>query len=92
MRINKKYMISICFMFLPLMVSAQPVTISAEQVLDLMKGKNPALLVDVRTVEEYRSGHIPGAISIPADRIVADRAKLPGDLNAPIIFYCRGVG
>jgi rhodanese-related sulfurtransferase len=35
---------------------------------------------------------VAGAISIPADRMKVDRAKLPKDKATPIIFYCRGAG
>jgi rhodanese-related sulfurtransferase/DNA-binding transcriptional ArsR family regulator len=46
------------------------------------------LVLDVRPVEEYLAGHIPGAVSIPVDEL-ADRI---GDLpdNVEIVVYCRG--
>ncbi len=45
------------------------------------------ILVDVRTQEEYRSGHIPGAINIPVDTIGAKPPTPQKD--ALIILYCR---
>jgi phage shock protein E len=45
------------------------------------------LLVDVRTDEEYQSGHIPTAINIPYNAIVNDLPEGPKDRL--IIVYCR---
>ena len=46
-----------------------------------------AVLIDVRNVNEYRGGHIPGSINIPLDRIdsVAKKVK---DRNTEIFVYC----
>lgn len=43
-----------------------------------------AVLLDVREVIEYRSGHIPGAINIPLSDI--DSISLPKD--TPLFVYC----
>ncbi|WP_372683883.1 ArsR/SmtB family transcription factor [Desulfosarcina sp.] len=45
-------------------------------------------VLDVRPVEEYRAGHIPGALSVPLDRLKEILAKLPADRE--IVAYCRG--
>lgn len=47
------------------------------------------MVVDVRTDAEFRQGHLPEAIHIPYDEIVARRAELPADQNRPIVLYCR---
>ena len=44
-----------------------------------------ALLLDVRTGEEYAAGHVPGSRNIPLDRI--GEAAL--DREAPLFVYCR---
>jgi rhodanese-related sulfurtransferase/predicted transcriptional regulator len=50
-------------------------------------GTDEVVIVDVRPVAEYIAGHLPGAISIPPDRLdLLD--DLPGD--EPIVAYCRG--
>lgn len=46
-----------------------------------------ASLVDVRTVGEYASGHIDGAINIPLHELEARMSELNKD--APIVLYCR---
>ena len=43
-----------------------------------------AILIDVRTKEEYRAGHVPGAINIPLDRLQG--AKL--DKKNTHFVYC----
>ena len=79
-------------LFLPHAVPAQHFVLSAEQVQSSMTGKRNAVLIDVRMPEEYRAGHIPGAINVPAERILADRHMLPKDRTTQVILYCRGVG
>jgi rhodanese-related sulfurtransferase len=38
--------------------------------------------------EEYRAGHIPGALSIPVGELKARLKELPKDRD--IVAYCRG--
>lgn len=47
-----------------------------------------AVVLDVRPREEYDAGHIPGAISIPAEELANRLADLPADQE--IVAYCRG--
>ena len=45
-------------------------------------------VLDVRPVEEYRAGHIPGAISVPVSELEARLKELPKARE--IVAYCRG--
>jgi rhodanese-related sulfurtransferase len=45
------------------------------------------VLLDVRTVGEFQSGHIAGAANIPVEVLAARLAELPKD--KPIVLYCR---
>ncbi|MFQ5890946.1 MAG: ArsR/SmtB family transcription factor [Gemmatimonadota bacterium] len=45
-------------------------------------------VLDVRPPEEYRAGHIPGAISVPLRELDRRLADLPRDQE--IVAYCRG--
>jgi rhodanese-related sulfurtransferase len=45
-------------------------------------------VLDVRPAEEYRAGHIPGAISIPVGELKARLKELPKDRD--VVAYCRG--
>lgn len=50
--------------------------------------QNPAVrLVDVRTAEEYRQGHLPGSILLPLDQLNRADQLLP-DKSAPVYVYC----
>jgi rhodanese-related sulfurtransferase len=56
----------------------------------ISKKTEPYILVDVRTLDEYTSGHIPTAINIPYDKIGENPPT--SDLNALIIVYCKSGG
>jgi len=45
-------------------------------------------ILDVRPVEEYNAGHIPGAMSIPLKELERHLSELPH--NQEIVAYCRG--
>ena len=47
-----------------------------------------AKVVDVRTPQEFASGHVPGAINIPFDEI-GRRASEIGPASTPVVLYCR---
>lgn len=49
---------------------------------------NAAIFMDVRPIEEYRAAHLPGALAVPLDDLVAKIPTLPKGL--PIVVYCRG--
>jgi rhodanese-related sulfurtransferase len=50
-----------------------------------------ALLLDVRGVDEYAEGHIPGSVNIPL-QVLPTKKGLPEDLETPIFVYCRSGG
>jgi len=45
-------------------------------------------VIDVRPAEEYRAGHIPGAVSFPLAELERRLAELPR--RKEIVAYCRG--
>jgi rhodanese-related sulfurtransferase len=47
-----------------------------------------AIVIDVRPEEEYRAGHIRGALAIPMQKLKRRLAKLPRKKD--IVAYCRG--
>lgn len=63
----------------------EPVT-SAELLERLEQGT--AIVLDVRPTEEYASGHIAGALSVPLESLESEIAKLPAETE--VIAYCRG--
>jgi len=55
---------------------------------NLINQKN-AIIIDVRTEEEYFTGHIKGAINIPLQIIKQEIQKVYPDKQVPIVLYCR---
>jgi rhodanese-related sulfurtransferase len=46
-----------------------------------------SFLLDVRTPQEFASGHIPGAVNIPVDDLRSRLGELPRDRK--IAAYCQ---
>lgn len=45
--------------------------------------------IDVRTAEEYRQEHLPGAVNIPHTRIARGVTELYPDKQTSLNLYCR---
>ena len=63
--------------------------ISQDEAKQMMEQDGTQIIVDVRTQEEYDSGHIPGAICIPNESIGTEQPKELPDLDQVILIYCR---
>ena len=50
--------------------------------------KAGSILLDVRTPEEYRAGHIPGSKNIPL-QILEQADTMLEDKDAPLYLYCQ---
>lgn len=46
-----------------------------------------AVVIDVRNVNEYDQGRIPGSVNIPVDRILSSVERIKG-MNRPVIICC----
>lgn len=57
--------------------------VNEKEVIQLLK--EDAVLVDVRTEDEYNSKHIKGALNIPLDKI----SDIELEKNKKIIVYCQ---
>lgn len=55
--------------------------------IEKFKQTTNAVLLDVRTKEEFREGHIPGSINIPVDRLEVTALNINKD--ATIFVYCH---
>lgn len=67
-------------------------SVRAEQMVPevaLTKVAQGAMLVDVRTPEEYAEGHLPEAVNIPFEQIVEVFAKQGIAKDTPVVVYCR---
>ncbi len=74
----------------PLSSSApQSIVITAEELNKMMADGADFILIDARYEQMFKDGHIPGAISIPADKVNAESlAEHTEDMNRKLIFYC----
>lgn len=61
--------------------------IPADELVDRAKDGLVTVL-DVRPPEEYRAGHLPGAINIPLSELKEKLQQL--DKNKEVVAYCRG--
>nr|WP_210491515.1 metalloregulator ArsR/SmtB family transcription factor [Patulibacter sp. SYSU D01012] len=57
---------------------------------ELLRGARSGrvLVLDVRPTEEYASGHIPGAVSLPLEELEDRLGEIPTDVE--VVAYCRG--
>jgi rhodanese-related sulfurtransferase len=87
---------------LPLIISALALTacgasgsensyeqLSMYKALSQMEKEENFILLDVRTIEEYNDGHIPGAINIANETIRTEEIPELPDKDQRIYVYCR---
>lgn len=63
--------------------------ISQDQAKEMMEKEDGHIIVDVRRVDEFETGHIPGAVCIPNESIGTEQPEELPDLNQIILVYCR---
>ena len=63
--------------------------ITPQQAQVLIDKDQNVTLLDVRTVDEFKTGHIRGATLIPVSKLEANLAKLQSSKNKQIVVYCR---
>jgi len=63
--------------------------ISASEAKAIIDGDGLYIILDVRTQEEFDTGHIEGAVLLPYDQIPQKAATELPDKNAKILVYCR---
>lgn len=62
-------------------------TVHGEELLRRVR-EGEVTVIDVRPPEEYRAGHIPGALSMPLTELKKRLAELPR--KREVVAYCRG--
>ena len=48
-----------------------------------------AKVIDVRTPEEFASGHVSGAVNVPVNEIEEKIASVAPDKSTPLMVHCR---
>ena len=65
-------------------------TLSMAEGIEMAKGNPKAVIVDVRRDDEYKAGHIPGALLVTLEKITKESAaKVLPDKSQMIFIYCR---
>ena len=64
-------------------------SIDAKTAITLLEDDNNVSLLDVRTVEEYKEGHLRDAKLIPLQTLPNNLHMLKADKDKKIIVYCR---
>ena len=64
-------------------------TIDAKQALVLLEKDDNVTLLDVRTIEEYKGGHLREATLIPVNELAQNIGMLKASKSKQIIVYCR---
>jgi rhodanese-related sulfurtransferase/glyoxylase-like metal-dependent hydrolase (beta-lactamase superfamily II) len=60
-----------------------------DELMEELREERPGLQVlDVRRPGEYSAGHVPGAVSVPLDRLEAETPRL--DTSRPTVVICAG--
>ena len=63
--------------------------ISQDQAKEMMEKEDVHIIIDVRRVDEFETGHIPGAVCIPNESIGTEQPEELPDLDQIILVYCR---
>ncbi|WP_309497263.1 rhodanese-like domain-containing protein [Sulfurovum sp.] len=64
-------------------------SIDAKQAMVLLENDQNVTLLDVRTIPEYKEGHLRDATLIPVHALADNLGMLKQDKNKKIIVYCR---
>jgi len=64
--------------------------ITVDESYEVFLNNEDYLFIDVRSEDEYKSGHVQGAINIPVGEIEDRLDEIPGDKS--LIVYCNGSG
>jgi rhodanese-related sulfurtransferase len=63
--------------------------IDAKQAMTLIEADDNLTILDVRSLEEFKEGHLPNAILIPVHELNNNLNKLDSSKNRKILVYCR---
>ena len=63
--------------------------VTVEEAMDLMEAEIGYVILDVRTPEEFRDGHIPGAMNVANEAIGSGELPELPDKDQLILVYCR---
>lgn len=86
---NQFVVIAVVVVAVYLLMSRMGAMGGADQAEVWRKIKEGALVIDVRTDGEFRSGHLEGALNIPYEQTEALVKAVGQDKSRSVIVYCR---
>ena len=66
-------------------------TLPMDEAARLLKSDPAIFLLDVRTREEYQTGHIPGSVNLPLGELAQLPQRVP-ELDRRLFVYCQSGG
>lgn len=66
--------------------------VTAEEVNKMLRENKDVVVLDVRTKDEFKAGHIPGAKHIPHTDLKSRISDLEQYKDRPIVVYCASGG
>jgi rhodanese-related sulfurtransferase len=64
-------------------------TISGAELAQQIQSGHAPVILDVRTEEEYRAGHIPGARNVPIDQLAKQLPSLGIAKSDEVVVHCE---
>jgi len=77
----------------PISANSEEHIVSLQELVEKME-KPGVLIVDARSSEDFREGHVPGATNVPYDEVFEDPSFFLDEIppGREIITYCEGIG
>ena len=93
-RLYKPLRVWLCLLVAALMGACSQGEIDAPEILPQelvarMTTETPPVVLDVRTVQEYAAGHVPGAINMPHKSLPGRLAEVLDFRDREVVLYCE---
>ncbi len=88
----KQFALMLCLFVVPSLSTAEEPSPPIEKVAAPVAWgeiQHGALLVDVRSAEEFAKGHLEGAINVPHTEVASRLSEFGADKGRQIVVYCR---
>lgn len=64
------------------------VSVTPRELISLIDSGSAPVILDVRSEEEFREGHVPGALLIPFNEIRMRAESIPAGKDDAVVLYC----
>ena len=64
--------------------------VSLNELKTKLDGGSAVILIETLSPDEYKRGHLPGAVNIPSNQIAELSGSVLPDKSAEIVLYCSG--